>query len=173
MTNTITARVFAPTLDAAQAAAVVRAKAPAFRSTAARLRWHPFAGFVYRVEHPLIRLTGRPQRAYTLVDRLSGSAALTDPWPPLGELTEEQRGECVADPGWNSVDLDEARFRAKRLVATATMRRNRLSRAAEITEIGAYETLWKPNWLLTGRLGDRELTVLVDGLSGGYYVVGT
>lgn len=137
-----------------------------------RLRWHPFSGFEFRLRHP--RSPGnQPERAFAIVDRLTGQATLTDPWPELLELGPERAGECVGDPGWNTTDFAEARLRAHRLVATAAMRRNRLAAHASITQVRAVESLWKPNWLLEARFRGARMQVLVDAITGGYYVVGT
>ena len=172
MAGTLTRVSFPPVLTAEQAWQVVTKKTPGLQPAGQRLRWHPFSGFVFAVRHPL-NAGGSPKRAFTLVDRLSGQATLTDPWPQLGELSAAQAGECVPDPGWNSIDADEAALRAHRLVSTAALRRNRLATSAEITVLRAVESLWKPNWLLTGALDGRSLTILVDGINGGYYVVGS
>ncbi|WP_157000557.1 hypothetical protein [Leucobacter komagatae] len=151
---------------------MVRSRAGDLTQVSERLRWHPFSGFEYRLTHPLTP-GGAPQRVYAIVDRLTGQATLTDPWPELHEFTSEHERDCVADPGWNTTGFAEAARRARRLVATAAMRRHRLAVTSTVSEVRAVESLWKPNWLLESRLRGHRLQILVDAITGGYYVVGT
>lgn len=170
--DTKTLLALPPQLSAAQAWEVVRERAPGLEAHGERLRWHPFSGFEFRLSHPLNQ-GGAPQRAFAIVDRLTGQATLTDPWPALTELGPAERGDLIEDPGWNSTDFEEAGRRAHRLVATAAMRKHRLATPSQITEVRAIESLSKPNWLLEAKLQGRKLQILVDAITGGYYVVGT
>ncbi|UTX53534.1 hypothetical protein [Leucobacter aridicollis] len=159
-------------LTSAHAWSVVLDRAPGIAMVSERLRWHPFSGFEYKITHPL-NMGGSPQRAFAIVDRLTGQATLTDPWPDLVELDERQRTNLVTDPGWNTTSFAEAGSRAHRLVATAAIRKHRLSTPSTVTGVRTINTLWKPNWLLEARLAGRRLQILVDAVTGGYYVVGT
>ena len=173
MSDTVQTRLaLPPQYTASDAWQVVRSRAAELKPVSERLRWHPFSGFEYRLAHPLTP-GGAPQRVFAIVDRLTGQATLTDPWPELGELSPEQERDCVADPGWNTTSFAESGRRAHRLVATAAMRRHRLAVPSTITEMRTVESLWKPNWLLEARLQGRRLQILVDAITGGYYVVGT
>ena len=158
---------FPALLTREQASASVRAKAATFEVDSATLSYPPFAGFVHAMALPR---TMEESRIHTLVDRLTGKTFITDPWP---ELRQAGAGSGrVEDPLWNSISFEDARLRSRRLVATASLRKMKLGHNSRIREIQSHEKIWKPNWLLAGRLGDQELKVLVDGMNGGYYVVG-
>lgn len=163
---------FAARLSEEQAWEGVSKKAPGIRQLGAELSHHPFSGFVhgYRTAS---RWAGE-SRIHTLVDRLTGKTFITDPWPPLLAAEGEPAAVGhVADPGWNTIGFEAARQRSGRLVSTAIMRKNKLGRDAGIREVASHELIWKPNWLLEAALGDRKLRILVDGMNGGYYVVGS
>ncbi len=170
--DTRTLQALPPIVTAPQAWSVVRERAPGITPVRERLRWHPFSGFEFRIAHPL-NGGGSLQRAFAIVDRFTGQATLTDPWPELVQLEEQQSTDLIADPGWNTTGFTEAGSRAHRLVATAALRKHRLATPPTITEVRAVETLWKPNWLLEARLAGRRPQILVDAITGGYYVVGT
>lgn len=114
----------------------------------------------------------RQERLNTLVDRYTGKAFVTDPWPALTLADEGVRRDEVSDPGWNSTSFETARRRAARLVATIAVRHLRLAGNPHVKETESHELVWKPNWLLSGELHNRPVRILVDGLNGGYYVVG-
>lgn len=164
---------FAPTVTADQAWALVQAKAPGLRRGGEQLRHHPFAGFVHTFAVPRFRNPLRQERMNTLVDRYTGKAFITDPWPALAAPDPAARRHEVNDPGWNSTSFATARRRAARLVGTVAMRHLRLAQNPRVREEESHELVWKPNWLLTGELQDRQVRILVDALSGGYYVVGS
>lgn len=158
---------FPALLTREQASAAVRAKAAAFEVESASLSFHPFAGFIHSMTLPRTRAEST---IHTLVDRLTGKTFITDPWPELRHTASGQGR--VDDPRWNSISFENARMRSRHLVATASLRKMKLGHNSRIREIHSYEMIWKPNWLLVGKLGDQELKVLVDGMNGGYYVVG-
>lgn len=168
----MTASGFAPAVSEEQAWDIVRAKAPGLRSGPATLRHHPFSGFVHRSLRPM---PGRrhDDRVHTLVDRLTGSAFITAPWPQLEPVDLRTAESQVSDPSWNTISFEEARRRSTRIVRTATIRRAPLVSRMDIEEVEYHELLWKPNWLLDGTLGGRQLRILVDALGGGYYIVGS
>lgn len=172
MTRSMTSTRFALTVSEEQAWDIVRAKAPGLRPGAATLRYHPFSGFVHRSLRPV---PGRrhEDRVHTLVDRFTGSAFITAPWPQLEEAGPGTAESQVSDPSWNTISFEEARRRSTRIVRTATIRRAPLASRMAIEEVEHHELLWKPNWLLDATLGPRELRILVDALGGGYYVVGS
>lgn len=163
---------FSPTVTADQAWTVVRAKAPGLMRGTEELRYHPFSGFVHSFVVPKFRNPRRQERLNTLVDRYTGKAFVTDPWPALTLVDEHVRRDEVSDPGWNSTSFETARRRAARLVATIAVRHLRLAGNPQVKETESYELVWKPNWLLSGELHNRPVRILVDGLNGGYYVVG-
>lgn len=150
-----------------QAWASVKAKAAGFEPENAALIYHPFAGFVHGMRLPRSK---EESQVHTLVDRLTGKTFITDPWPKMRQAS--QKHAQVQDPRWNSVNFEDARLRSRRLVSTASLRKMKLGHNSKIREIVSYERIWKPNWLLSGRLGSQKIQVLVDGMNGGYYVVG-
>lgn len=156
-----------PLLSEEQAWAALKAKAAGIEPESATLTYHPFAGFVHGMRLPRSK---SESQVHTLVDRLTGKTFITDPWPALRPVS--QKHAQVQDPHWNSVDFEEARMRSRKLVSTASLRKMKLGHNSRIREIEGHEKIWKPNWLLTGHLGKQKLQVLVDGMNGGYYVVG-
>lgn len=163
---------FAPAVTEEQAWDIVLAEAPGLLPGTAALRHHPFSGFVHRSRRPV---PGRryEDRVHTLVDRLTGSAFVTAPWPLLEPVDPRVAESQVSDPSWNTISVEEARRRADRIVSTATLRPAPLASRMAIEEVEHHELIWKPNWLLGGTLGRCRLRILVDALSGGYYVVGS
>jgi hypothetical protein len=164
---------FSPVVTADQAWTVVRAKAPGLVRGAEELQYHPFSAFVHTFAVPKFRNPRRQERMNTLVDRYTGKAFITDPWPELEPvLTDAVRNE-VSDPGWNSTSFEAARRKAARLVGTVAVRHLRLAQNPRVKELESHELVWKPNWLLSGQLQNRSIKILVDALNGGYYVVGS
>ncbi|MEQ8206625.1 MAG: hypothetical protein RIA65_10650 [Woeseia sp.] len=164
--------VFQPQLSESDAWGVIEDRLPQVAKIAAELRHHPFSGFVHRIYCDM-KDRSLGDEVHTLVDRYTGQAYLTAAWPRLDELPESSEIGKVADPGWNSVSFEQARQLAMQLLRTATMRRLRLLRRQAPEEKQGFELIWKPNWVLTGRHSDQELKILVDGLSGSYYVIGS
>ncbi|HLT91812.1 MAG TPA: hypothetical protein VKZ85_12805 [Woeseiaceae bacterium] len=153
-----------------QAWQAIQARAPRISRIRAELRHHPFSGFVHRFYHP-VHGASAPARVHTLVDRLTGKAFISEPWSELVEVDEASQGSSVSDPGWNTITFEQARERSLQVIRVAALRRYRLARRHALEELESHELLWKPNWLLTGMLGQQRLRVLVDGLTGSYYVV--
>lgn len=164
---------FAPAVTADQAWNVVRAKAPGLVRGAEELQYHPFSGFVHTFAVPKFRNPLRQERMNTLVDRYTGKAFITDPWPELEPVAVDAVRHEVSDPGWNSTSFEAARDKAARLVGTVAVRHLRLAQNPRVKEIASHELVWKPNWLLSGQLQKQPLRILVDALNGGYYVVGS
>ena len=163
---------FAPAVSEEEAWSIVQAKAPKLRRSKIELRQHPFSGFIYRFRHPGSKRL-LEERLHTLVDRFTGSAFITEAWAApvvLKSLSQESR---VSDPHWRSITFEEARQRATEMIRAASLRRYRLMLRRPLEELESYELIWKPNWLLTGTLMDRQLRILVDGLNGSFYVVGS
>ncbi|ANO50568.1 hypothetical protein [Woeseia oceani] len=163
---------FQPELDENDAWHAIEERLPDISRVAAELRHHPFSGFIHRVYCDM-RDRSRAEDVHTLVDRYTGKAYLTPVWPKLEVLPESSAVGSAADPGWNSVSFEHAQQLALQLLRTATLRRLRLLRRKAPEKKQGYELIWKPNWVLTGMHGRQELRILVDGLSGSYYVIGS
>lgn len=144
----------------------LRAKAADITIHSARLRHHPFAGFRFHVPQP----GGGGKQAHVLVDYYSGKAFLSDPWRTIAAA--DAKLDAVADPQWNTIDFQTARERAESLVRTAAMRRARLAWRGGTREVHSVETVWKPNWLVSSSIAGRDYRIMVDGLNGGYFVIG-
>lgn len=173
MTNAQGQLQFTATLSSDQAWEIAQKKAPLLERVEQTLLYHPFAGFEYAFSVPRLRSKLRRERVNTLVDRYTGKAFITGPWSELQPIAMNEEARRVKDPGWNSTTFETARSKASRLVGTVAMRHLRLAQDPRVEETRSYELLWKPNWLLTGRLQDRTIQILVDGLNGDYYVVGS
>lgn len=172
MTTTDTQYVLRPRLTEEDAWEVIEEREPHVCRIGVSLTHHPFSGFVHLVRHP-----GLPKDAdssiHTLVDRLTGRAYITEAWPLIEHASDACDFERVTDPGWNTITYEQARENATRLLRTAALRRYRLARFHTVEEQDGFELIWKPNWVLSAVLDNREFKVLVDGLNGGYYVIGT
>src|SRR5690606_18866848 len=94
-------------------------------------------------------------------------------WSTPVTVTPTELDSKVSDPNWNTITYEEARNRATRIICAARLRRFRLAQHCDLEELESYELIWKPNWLLTGTIGTQKFKILVDGLNGGYYVVGS
>ncbi|WP_190264183.1 MULTISPECIES: hypothetical protein [Glutamicibacter] len=155
-------------VDGQDAQRILAAKAPGLAVTSAKLRHHPFAGFVFEVP----QLAGRIAQAHALVDYYSGKAFATDPWQ-VQDAQAGQRMDLVADPKWNTIDFDSARERAKALLSTAALRRARLAWRGGIREKSSIAKVWKPNWVIEAKLEGKSYRIMVDGLNGGYFFIGS
>lgn len=155
-------------VDERDAQQILAAKAPGLEVATARLRHHPFAGFVFEIP----QLAGRAGTSHALVDYYSGKAFVTGPWqerepdacPPL---------DPVADPQWNTIDFDTARRRATALLSTAALRRSRLAWRGGIRETRCVAKVWKPNWVIEATHEARSYCIMVDGVNGGYFIAGS
>ncbi|WP_279402288.1 hypothetical protein [Arthrobacter sp. JCM 19049] len=153
-------------VDEQDAWRVLKSKAPQLHAGSARLLHHPFAGFQFQVPQP----ARRQRAAHVLVDYYSGKAFLSDPW-----RLEDAAGLDLAkvkDPKWNTIDFETARHKAAALVRTASMRKAKLAWRGGVKEQSCVRTVWKPNWMLQARIADQDYRIMVDGLNGGYFVVG-
>lgn len=153
-------------VDERDAGRVLRAKAPGLEITQARLRHHPFAGFEFSVPRP----GGGISRTHVLVDYFSGKGFLSGPWQHAEQAPEEF--DPVSDPGWNTIDFETARDRAAALVRTAALRRARLAWRGGVREEHSVQTVWKPNWVMDVALAGNAYQIMVDGVNGGYFIVG-
>lgn len=147
---------------------ILAAKAPGLRVESAKLRHHPFAGFIFEVP----QLAGRSGQAHVLVDYYSGKAFVCDPWQAEDAETDHVL-DRVADPQWNTIDFDTARRRAKALLSTAALRRARLAWRGGVREKSSVAKVWKPNWMIEASLEKKSYRVMVDGLNGGYFIIGS
>ncbi|WP_417365615.1 hypothetical protein [Glutamicibacter arilaitensis] len=155
-------------VDEQDAQRILSSKAPGMNIVSAKLRHHPFAGFIFTVP----QLAGRTGEVHALVDYYSGKAFVSDPWQEhedLGNLALDR----VADPQWNTIDFDTARSRAKALLATAALRRARLAWRGGLREKRSVAKVWKPNWVIEAKLDGKSYRVMVDGLNGGYFFIGS
>lgn len=154
-------------VDETEAWATLRQRAPKLRKLRAELKYHPFAGIVFDMP----TLLGAVQRVHTLVDYYTGKAFLTGEWKGHAETVPEH--QRVTDPQWATVSLDQARHRASQTVATANLRRTRLAGRGGLRERHVVPTVWKPNWMFHTELEGRNLEIMVDGLNGSYFVIGS
>ncbi len=155
-------------VDGQDAQRILAAKAPGLTVESAKLRHHPFAGFIFEVP----QLAGRTGQAHALVDYYSGKAFVCDPWQAQ-EAEAGQLLDLVADPQWNTIDFDTARERAKALLSTAALRRARLAWRGGIREKSSVAKVWKPNWVIEAKLQGKSYRIMVDGLNGGYFFIGS
>ena len=141
---------------------------------AGKLEWYPLCGVIFRVEAtrgPARRLDG--QLLFAAVDRATGEAFTTEPWPeqaePLGcSKVQPPRNTADADVSADyRLSLEEAVAAARKAVATALVRRVRLAARFELHFQRVVDPLWKPNWYFVG----AKQRVLVDGLTGEFAVV--
>ena len=168
----MTQYLFRPQITEEDAWQIVQERVPELSKTTTELRHHPFSGFVYRLSCDVNDLS-LGDEVHALVDRYTGKAYLTSVWPALEELQRTSDIGVVADPGWNSVTFEQAQHKAVQLMRTASLRRFRLLHRKIPEQQQAFELIWKPNWVLTGLFNGQKLQVLVDGLSGAYYVIGS
>lgn len=155
-------------VDAQYAESILQAKAPGMKVISATQRHHPFAGFVFDVPH----LADRVGRTHTLVDYYSGKAFISDPWQPA-DPSDNVGFSPVLDPQWNTIDFDSARQKAKALLATASLRKARLAWKGGVREQRSVAKVWKPNWVLEAQLDGKSYRIMVDGLNGGYFFIGS
>lgn len=160
-----------PLVSADRARDIVRRRAPALRQGDIGLRFHPFAGFVHHVRNPMFGAT-RGTRAYTLVDRSTGKVFVTDPWPPLERVAEDDACPVAPEHPGLALSMAQARALAARTVSVAALQKFRLARTSVITVTDEHELIWKPNLLLTCHGRSGEIRILVDGLNGNYCVLG-
>ncbi|MGO1231703.1 hypothetical protein [Glutamicibacter arilaitensis] len=155
-------------VGAQDAQRILAAKAPGMKVVSAKLRHHPFAGFIFDVP----QLAGQTGQAHALVDYYSGKAFVSDPWQ-VQEGASAEALDQVADPRWNTIDFDTARKRAAALLSTAALRRARLAWRGGIKEQRSVAKVWKPNWVIEAKLEGTSYRVMVDGLNGGYFFIGS
>jgi len=152
--------------------AIVHRNLPDAAPECTELRHHPFVGFVHAVNHRMVTAEVSPL-IHTLVDRFTGRPYLSDPWPGLTNRVDSMGLNEPTDPEWNAVSLNQARHNATRLIRTSLVRRLKLAHGHSLHEKQCLETVWKPNWVITASYRRRPLQVLVDALTGGYYILGT
>ncbi|WP_404287862.1 hypothetical protein [Glutamicibacter arilaitensis] len=153
-------------VDEDYARSILQAKAPGMEVISARLRHHPFAGFIFDVSH----LAGRVGRTHALVDYFTGKAFISDPWQ-TADPSSTMELNPVQDPRWNTIDFETARQKAKSLLATAALRRARLAWKGGVREHHSVNKVWKPNWVIEAKLDGKSYRIMVDGLNGGYFFI--
>ncbi|MER8024494.1 hypothetical protein [Glutamicibacter protophormiae] len=153
-------------IDEDHATKILQAKVPDLQVVSLRLKYHPFAGFIFDVP----TLAGRLGTTHALVDYYTGKAFISGKWAK--ETNKAVSGDAVvSDPGWNSITFEVARQKAKSLLLTASLRSLRLAWKGGIRETAHVEKVWKPNWILQVCIQGREYRVMVDGLNGGYFFI--
>jgi hypothetical protein len=140
-------------------------RAHSLQITSATLAYHPFAGFEFTMPGPFAIVA----TARVLVDRFTGKPFLSGAWEEAAPAPLSAR---VRDPQWNTIDRAEALRRARSLVQTARLKRAKLSVLQDTCLVRTVSTVWKPNWLVHVSSRGREFKILVDGLSGRYFVIG-
>lgn len=153
-------------VDAQHAAKILKLKAPDLEVLDARMRHHPFAGFIYE----LPALSGKKTTAHTLVDYYTGKVFISDQWVEAEPGIDEEV-DAVLDPSWNSITFEDARARSKALLSTAALRKARLAWKGGVEEVASVEKVWKPNWILDVKIQKNRYRVMVDGLNGGYFFI--
>lgn len=156
-------QILPPRITEQQAATIALGEAPV--KAAGRLSWYPLCGVIMRVDAsrgPAKKLNG--QLLYAAVDRITGEAFTTEPWP---EVFAPPPAGSRQFTGAYRFSTAEAVATARRVVATALVRRVRLAARFDLRVVQVVDPLWKPNWYFVS----STRRILVDGLTGAFAVV--
>lgn len=136
---------------------------------ATQLIYHPYAGVGYVVDRTTLGQR-RPLSVHTMVDLRNGAPAICEAWPELAQGVDD----CEIPGPSPIVDARTARRQSRHCVLRALLKRKFSLRHPALVEVDYVSPLYKPNWILDLRINDqdRRVRVLVDGLNGGYHVVG-
>ena len=145
----------------------VRRRLPGAQQVRTDLYHHPMMGVAFRWRRPL----AQPMLAHALVDLVGGRAFAADHWEDIvfQPMEDVPFSTSITSPK-RLISDDDARDSARRLINGVLLRRRRLDVAGRLEEIEDPLVFGKPNWWVQATHGDKDVEVVIDGLSGNHYV---
>lgn len=112
-----------------------------------------------------------------LVDLVGGRASATDPWnrdglvPLSEELSKHNNGaEPVITPPTSAVSVEDAEHSAYEIAGSVILRQRRMGTRRQLHQSREAVLFGKPNWWVTGEHKGRKLEMILDAVTGKYYM---
>lgn len=145
----------------------VRRRMPRVRQVRGSLYHHPMLGVAFQWDRPF----AEPMLAHAIVDLVGGRAYAAEHWDDVDFVSiHSVEVSPYLRPPTRAVSDETARTTAQRLISSVLLRRRKLGFAGRLAEYGHPLLFGKPNWWVQGSYDNRDVEVVVDGLTGNHYV---